>query len=760
MTQAANDGPENTLNEGGSAGFRSLAEAPVDFAGIVRDLSGDAKRRQRLVSLGFTPGALIQVLRTGDGGPMLVSIRGSRVALGLDEAGLVEVGEAPPEPSSEEVINQKPVIIALAGQPNVGKSTLFNMLTGLRQHVGNWTGKTVELKSGELVFRQTAFTLVDLPGTYSLTAASEEERIGRDFILQGKPDLVVAVVNATNLERGLYLVAELLSLPPPVILALNMMDVAEEEGYSIEPKVLESAMGIPVVPMAAAKGQGVADLIETIVQFRENKLPYHPQKPSILPAHQKVLDEVMALLDGLSLEGLPLRWVGIKLLEGDEEITRKAKALVRPEVWRKVERILYAHEDAILDIAGARYTWIARMLRAAVFDPPISHGRLTSRLDQVLTHPFWGTLVMLLLLGGVFWLTYSVGSPLQNWLAGLVSDLAGALRTWLAFAPKWTVELVAGGVLGGLGMVLTFLPLLALFYTVLGILEDTGYLSRIAFLADRWMHRLGLHGKSFLPLLLGFGCNVPAILGSRIVESPKARLLTLLLIPLIPCAARTAVVTFLAPVLFGPLAAPVSLGLLAGNLLLLGLAGFVLHRFVFHNEGVPFIMELPLYHVPNVRTIALFVWNNLVGFLQKAGKVILLASMVVWALSYFPNGNINTSYLARVGMLLEPFGKLLGLPWPALVALLTGAVAKENTIATLGVLYGNIGQTLPPILGTAGSLSMLVFQMLFIPCIATLAAMRQETRSWKWTLASAAMMLVLSTVVSAAVYQLARVLLR
>ena len=235
------------------------------------------------------------------------------------------------------------------------------------------------------------------------------------------------MASAANLERGLYLVAELLSLPSPVILALNMMDVAEEEGFSLEPKVLETAIGIPVVPMSAAKGQGVPELMETILRFRENKLPYKPQKPSILPAHQKVLDQVMALLDGLSLDGLPLRWVSIKLLEGDEEITRKAKALVRAEVWQKVERILYTHEDAILDIAGARYTLIARMLRAAMSSPDFPRG-LTSRLDRVLTHPLWGTLVMLLLLGGASWLTYSVGSPIQNWLAGLVGKLADGLR--------------------------------------------------------------------------------------------------------------------------------------------------------------------------------------------------------------------------------------------------------------------------------------------------------------------------------------------
>ena len=283
--------------------------------------------------------------------------------------------------------------------------------------------------------------------------------------------------------------------------------------------------------------------------------------------------------------------MSLKLLEGDEEITRKAKALVRPEVWQKLEKVLYTHEDAILDIAGTRYAWIARMVRAAVFEPPISRGRLTSRADRVLTHPLWGTLVMFTLLGTVFWLTYAVGSPAQSWLAGLASSLAAGVLDWFGWAPRWMVELVAGGVLGGLGIVLTFLPLLALFYVVLGLLEDTGYLARIAYLADRWIHPLGLHGKSFLPLLLGFGCNVPAVLGCRIIESPKARLLTLLLIPLIPCAARTGVITFLAPLLFGRWAALVALALLAGNFLLLGLVGFISHRFVFRNQPVPFIME-------------------------------------------------------------------------------------------------------------------------------------------------------------------------
>ena len=333
-----------------------------------------------------------------------------------------------------------------------------------------------------------------------------------------------------------------------------MMDVAEEEGLSIEPKVLETAIGIPVVPMSAAKGQGVAELMETIVQFRENKLPYHPQKPSILPAHQKVLDEVMALLNGLSMEGLPLRWVGIKLLEGDEEITRKAKALVRPEVWQKVERILYTHEDAILDIAGARYTWIARMLRAAVFDPPISHGRLTARLDRVLTHPFWGTLVMLLLLGGVFWLTYSVGSPAPD-LAGRPGEQAWPTTcgTGSASPRNGRSNSSPGASWAAWEWCLRSCPCWRFFTPCSGFWRTRATCPESLSWPTGGCTALGLHGKSFLPFLLGFGCNVPAILGSRIVESPKARLLTLLLIPLIPCAARTAVVTFLAPVLFGPL---------------------------------------------------------------------------------------------------------------------------------------------------------------------------------------------------------------
>ena len=707
-----------------------LRDLKAGQQGYVRQLTGGHQLIQRLLALGFTPGVPVRILRPSEHGPILVSIRGTQVALGHQEAENILISVSKLSETAEAVSTAEiQVTIALAGQPNVGKSTIFNALTGMNQHVGNWTGKTVERKSGDFTHENTRYNLVDLPGTYSLTANSDEERIARDFILRERPDLVIAVVDAATLERNLYLISELLLLPSPVILALNMMDVAAREGIQVEAHVLQTALGIPVVPMSASRGQGIAELMVAAKKLLSGEFQYQPNKPSILPKHQSVLDQVKQLISKYVPPIYPENWVSLKLLEGDAEITEMMQAEMPQSEWQKTHSLLYQHEDAILDIAGARYEWIARMIRAAVVQPSITRVGLTARLDQILTHPLWGTLILAGILGLVFFLTYSIGAPIQAWLAGLVSQLAEYIRLSLTSFPPWLVEMLAGGILGGLGMVLTFLPILVIFFAILGFLEDTGYLARAAYLTDRWMHQMGLHGKSFIPILLGFGCNVPAILGTRIIESRKARLLTILLIPLIPCTARMAVVTILAPLFFTPaMAAWVSWGLVAGNILLLAALGLTLHRFAFNNEHTAFIMELPLYHVPNLRTIGMYVWQNIVGFLEKAGKVILIASLIVWVLSYFPGGNINTSWLAEFGKLIEPVGRWMGLPWPALVALLTSVVAKENTIATLGILYGDLATSLPFIFSKASSLAMLVFQMLFIPCIATVAAIRQESR--------------------------------
>jgi ferrous iron transport protein B len=655
--------------------------------------------------------------------------------------------------------------VALAGQPNVGKSTVFNLLTGLNQHVGNWPGKTIEQKSGVYNYNGTEVRIVDLPGTYSLTANSLEEQIARDYIIREKPDVVVAIVNAAALERSLYLVAELLELSVPVVLGLNMTDVAEQQRMSIEPHVLEAALSLPVVPMVASKNQGTRELVEAVDRLASDPDGYAPCRPGIREDHQAVLAHLQKIIAEQVPEPYPEDWVALKLLEGDREITRIMQERLSPEKWEQVHSILMKHEDAILAVAGARYEWIGRMVRAALVRPTFGQVTLTDRVDRVATHPFWGLLVLVGILGLVFWLTYAVGAPLQEMLdTYLVQAGAEWVRTALNGAPVWLVELLADGVIGGAGMVVTFLPILIIFFAALGLLEDVGYMARAAYVMDRFMHLMGLHGKSFLPLFLGFGCNVPAVMGARVVEGEKARLLTIMVAPLVPCTARMAVVAVLAPIFFGPHAALVSWGLVWLSLVMLAIIGIALHKLVLGGEHVAFIMELPLYHLPNLRTIGLSVWQRSVAFLKKAGSIILVVSVVVWALSVLPGGEIESSYLAAMGRLLAPLGALMGLGWQMMVALLTSFVAKENTIATLGVLYGageegaRLADTLPGVLTPAAALAFLAVQMLFIPCVAVVATIRQETASWRWTLFNLAFLLVVSFGMGIAVYQGARLL--
>ncbi len=660
--------------------------------------------------------------------------------------------------------SEKPAYtIALAGQPNVGKSTVFNLLTGLSQHVGNWPGKTVEQKSGEFSHNDNLIRLVDLPGTYSLTANSEEERIARDFILRERPDVVVVIVNAAALERNLYLVAELLTLLTPIVVGVNMLDVARQQGVEIEPHVLETALGFPVVPLVASRNQGVRELVDAALRVAENPAAFAPNRPEIRPEHRPVLEEIRSLIAGKVPAPYPEDWAAIKLLEGDAEITGIIRQST-PEAWDHIHAVLKQHEDAFLDVAGGRYEWIERMVRAAISKPRIGAITLTDRLDRVATHPFWGLVLLLGIFGLVFWLTYTAAMPVVNWLdTQVITSLAESVRQVLAPAPAWLTSLLVDGLIGGAGTVLTFVPILFVFFAVLGVLEDVGYLARSAYVMDRFMHWMGLHGRSFLPLCIGFGCNVPAVMGARIVEERRARLLTILLAPLVPCTARLAVIAFLAPAFFGRNAALVTWGLVAGNILLLFLIGMAINRGVFRGARSAFIMEMPLYHLPNARTIGLYVWHNTWAFIKKAGGIILLASATVWLLAYLPGGEIEGSLLARFGHWLEPAGRWLGLgDWRLIVALLFSFVAKENTIATLGVLYGNevnlglaeqVARTLTP----AAALAFLVVQMTFIPCAATVAAIKQET-GWKWTAFSVGLLLVISFGAAVIVYQLARVM--
>ncbi|MFL7867312.1 MAG: ferrous iron transport protein B, partial [Anaerolineales bacterium] len=626
--------------------------------------------------------------------------------------------------------------------------------------VGNWPGKTVEQKTGQFTYAGQTVHLVDLPGTYSLTANSEEERIARDFILREQPDVVIVIVNAATLERNLYLVAELLALPVRIVLGLNMMDVAKQQGVKIEPHVLEAALGVPVVPLVASRNQGVHELIDAALRLVENPVNFAPNCPEIRLDHRPVLDEIRSLVAGKTPSPYPEDWAACKLLEGDTEIT-EAIQQATPEAWERIHALLKQHEDAFLDVAGGRYEWIGRMVRAAVSKPRAGVITLTDRLDRVATHPFWGLVVLLGIFGLVFWLTYTVAMPVVDWLDTVViSWLAVGANGILASAPQWLTSLVVDGLIGGVGMVLVLMPILVVFFAVLGLLEDIGYLARSAYVMDRFMHWMGLHGRSFLPLFIGFGCNVPAVMGARIVEDCRARLLTILLTPLVPCTARMAVIAFLAPAFFGERATLVTWGLVALNIIILAITGILINRAVFKGTHVAFIMEMPLYHLPNARTISLFIWNNTWAFVKKAGTIILIVSVLVWGLAYFPAGDIQISLLARIGRWMEPLGRPMGLDdWRPIVALLSSFIAKENTIAVLGILYSadselGLARRVAAALSPSAALAFLVIQMTFIPCVATVAAIKQET-GWRWTGFSVGLLLIISLCFGTLVYQVA-----
>lgn len=638
-------------------------------------------------------------------------------------------------------MQQKIFKIALIGQPNVGKSTVFNHLTGLNQHVGNWPGKTIEQKTGRITYKNYTIEVCDLPGTYSLTSNSEEERIARDFIIKERPDVIVVLLNASALERSLYLLSEIILLEVPVVVGVNMADVAKENGIEIQYEILEKKLNLPVVELIASKNIGLVHLLERVIETYEEKHKIQIPFLAIKSAHRNELNELELLLKENIPEPYSLKWVSIKLLEGDKEVTELSKIWLK-ENWDKVHKILERHEDAYLDIVGSRYEWITEVVTSAVKNQKPQEISITDKIDKYATHPYWGMGLLLTVVGLVFFITYFFASPIIDILSSGLSSAQVALKNATSSSLSHFVSgLLFDGALGGAGMVVAFLPTLIIFFFFIGMLEDIGYLSRIAYIMDNFMHKIGLHGKSFVPLFLGFGCNVPAVLGTRILEDKKAKLLTIILIPFIPCSARLAVLTFLAAPFFGKYAYLAMLGLILISVFVVFLIGKILSKVVFKGVKTAFIMELPLYHKPNFKTIFIFVSNNIKSFLAKAASIIVVVSCIIWILSAYPSGKIDESYLAQFGKYFEKAGALMGFPdWRVITALAASFVAKENTIAAFGVLLGvsedaNLGQKVAELFTIPQAFSFLVFQMLFIPCLATMTVIYKEA-GIKWVIFS------------------------
>jgi ferrous iron transport protein B len=726
--------------------------------GVIHSIEGGSAITSRLAGMGIVTNARFRIAQAS-GGLIIIQVADTKIALGQGEASKIMVSKIIPDDQVCLPPIEKEICVALAGQPNVGKSTIFNILTGLSQHVGNWPGKTVEKKEGVHRADNILIKIVDLPGTYSLTAFSEEEKVARDFIIKEKPDLVVLVLNAAALERGLYLLAEVLLLNRPVVVAVNMLDVASNRGIQIDTKILQDTLGIPVIPMVAKRNSGIKELVVQISSMASCENKFHPQMPEVSSDHLDIYHDILKLVRPYIQEPYTPEWIAVKLMEGDPEVSKMVEDKAQKSARDEIEGLLIKHEDALHAVVNGRYDWIEKVSRTVVSRFKMGQVVLTDRIDHILTRPIFGIPVLLAVMAFVFFLTYAVGVPLQGWLSDQIQHFIKFCEPFTAGWPAWIGGLLLNGVIGGAGSVLTFLPVLLIFFTVMAVLEDIGYMARAAFVMDRIMHLVGLHGKSFIPMFLGFGCNVPAVLGTRIIETRKARMITLLLIPFVPCTARLAVLTLVSAAIFRENAAYVSWSIVALNIFVLGIAGIFVNKTLWKQDA-PFIMELPIYHTPDLKTILMVIWSRTLSFIRKAGTVILGVSLIIWLLSYFPKGVVEESFLASFGKLLQPLGVPLGLDWKMITALLTGLVAKENVVATLGVLYSvgrdGLSNILPTIMSHESAAAFLVVMMLFIPCAATVAVLKKEMNDNKWFYATIVMTLAVSYLGGIAAYNLVR----
>ena len=652
--------------------------------------------------------------------------------------------------------------IALVGNPNSGKTTLFNVLTGSNQHVGNWPGVTVEKKEGSFKHKGALYNVVDLPGTYSLGAYSEDELVARDFIVKGNPDVVINVVDATNLERNLYLTTQLLEMGANVVVALNMMDEAETKQIRISTKDLSEALGVPVISTVAAKRKGIEDLIDGTLKAMDQK----PRK--IVFTYGKEIDEeISRLRDLLKEETLPYPedWTALKLLEGDQEILSIVEGM--NPVQTHLKSLQSDNVDYELDIVDKRYAYVNGITKKCVVKPEEEIITTTDKIDRILTSRLFGLPIFGLIMYLVFQLTFVVGSDFLGGYVERAIEIFGKLVEGLLVSigsPDWLVSFVIEGFVGGVGAVLVFVPLIMVLYFFLAILEDTGYMARAAYIMDGIMRAVGLHGKTFISMIVGFGCNVPGIMATRTLENKKDRMIAILINPFMSCGARLPIYLVFIAAFF-----PNNGGLVLFIIYALGigmalLMGKVFSKTLFKGESSHFIMELPPYRLPSPSSVLRDMWEKVWDFVKRAGTVIFAVVALLWVLSVLPVGvepYSQESILGRVGQFIAPMFAPAGFgSWQASVSLFAGIAAKEAVVAVLGMVYAGVSEGSELVTAIRGSfttlsaVSFLVMTLLYTPCAAVIATVKKETNSYKWAAFMAIYPFVLAWILAVLVYQI------
>lgn len=746
---------------------------------------GHGAFRKRLIEMGFVRGREVNViLKAPLRDPVKYRILGYEVSLRRSEAALVEVvpvenadetlpDDCPALPKTMELnaeerhttkfhSSSRTINVVLIGNPNCGKTSLFNHASGSHEHVGNYSGVTVDAKQGSFRFRDYRINIVDLPGTYSLDSYSPEELYVRRYLKNETPDVIINVVVASNLERNLYLTTELIDMDRRMVIALNMYDELEKSGDTLDYRLLGEMIGVPVVPTISRTGYGTDCLWQTVIDV------YEDQHSSVRHVHvnlgadiEKCVTEIKDRLkaDPAVDRHFSPRYLAIKLLEGDAEVKKSiansegADELIRTatDLRSKVEKL--REEDITSAIASEKYGFIAGALAETLTKGEGDAEAETHVIDSVVTNKLFGFPIFLLIMFGVFWATFEIGSYPMDWIQALVDWISSMVQKYM---PDGALkDLIADGIVGGVGGVIVFLPNIMILYFCISWMEDSGYMARAAFIMDKLMHRIGLHGKSFIPLIMGFGCNVPAVMAARSIESRSSRIITILINPFMSCSARLPIYVLLVGTFFEAHAALVFTAIYLLGIFVAMLTAIMLRKFWFKADETPFVMELPPYRIPTLRSSLRHTWSKGEQYLKKMGGIILVASIIVWALNYFPlsshdkNPQTRTdSYLEMTGKAVSPVMEPIGFHWRATVAAIAGVPAKEIVVSTIGVLYTGEEevddttlskritainpQTGEPDFTPASALAFIVFILLYCPCIATITAIVKETGDWRY----------------------------